>query len=222
MPAIVFDLDDTLYPERDFVFSAYRAVADAFARPLHVPFDLLQRMQELFDTPDRGRVFNVILAQAGVTGPRADALLADMIATYRTHEPRIRLHPDADHALTRFRAGHRLGLISDGPLEMQKNKVGALGLPDRLDEIILTDQWGREFWKPHPRAFEEMSQRLGLPPDQCAYVADNPAKDFVAPASLGWRTVCIRRPGGIYADQKPARGTRIDQVIESLNVLVSR
>ena len=32
--AIVFDLDDTLYPEREYVFSAYRAVAKWIERHL--------------------------------------------------------------------------------------------------------------------------------------------------------------------------------------------
>ena len=217
--AIVFDLDDTLYPEREFVFSGYRAVADAFAGRLGAPFDLVQRMTELFDTPDRGRVFNVILAEAGVARAQVDALVSEMIATYRDHKPGIHLHPDADVALTRLGGRYRLSLISDGPLEMQNNKIDALDLPRRLDEVILTDRWGRQFWKPHPRAFEEMSRRLGLPAAECLYVADNPAKDFIAPGALGWSTALIRRPDGIYADREPAEGSRIDVTVESLDAL---
>lgn len=217
--AIVFDLDDTLYPEREFVFSGYRVVADAFAGRLGAPFDLVRRMTELFDTPDRGRVFNVILAEAGVAQAQVDALVPEMIATYRSHKPGIHLHPDADAALTRLGGRYRLGLISDGPLEMQNNKIDALDLRDRLDEVILTDRWGRQFWKPHPRAFEEMSRRLGLAAAECLYVADNPAKDFIAPGGLGWSTAFVRRPDGIYADQEPAEGSRIDLIVESLDAL---
>jgi putative hydrolase of the HAD superfamily len=217
--AIVFDLDDTLYPEREFVFSGYRAVAAAFADQIGAPFDLGRRMKELFDTPDRGRVFDVILAEAGIAGARVEGLVAEMIAAYRNHKPNIRLHRDAEAALSRLSGRCRLGLISDGPLQMQRNKVDALSLGDRLDEIILTDQWGREFWKPHPRAFEEMSRRLGISASRCVYVADNQAKDFVAPAALGWHTVLIRRRDGIYADSQPAAGSRVDAIIDSLDAL---
>lgn len=217
--AIVFDLDDTLYPERQFVFSAYRAVADAFAGRLGGSFDLFERMSELFDTPDRGRVFDVLLAEAGVAQDDRETMAAEMVAAYRAHQPDIRLHPDADAALTRFHGRCPLGLISDGPLEMQRNKVDALGLNGRLDEIILTDQWGRRFWKPHRRAFEEMSRHLDLPADRCVYVADNQAKDFVAPTALGWHTVLVRRPGGIYADRSPAQGSRVDTIIATLDAL---
>jgi putative hydrolase of the HAD superfamily len=218
--AIVFDLDDTLYPEREFVFSGYRAVADAFAERLNASFDLLRRMGQLFETPDRGRVFNVLVAEAGIVGDRADDLVREMIATYRTHQPRIRLHSDADAALTRLRGVYRLGLLSDGPLQMQNNKIDALGLCDRLDEIVLTDQWGREFWKPHHRGFEEISRRLGVPPTECLYVADNPAKDFIAPIALGWRTICVKRPGGIYTDRRPPEGGAPGAVIDTLNGLL--
>ena len=30
--AIIFDLDDTLYPERDYVLSGFRAVAQTYAQ----------------------------------------------------------------------------------------------------------------------------------------------------------------------------------------------
>jgi putative hydrolase of the HAD superfamily len=219
--AIVFDLDDTLYPERRFTFSGYRAVAGAFADRLGKPPDLLiARMQELFGTPDRGRVFNVILAEAGVAD--AESLVPAMVAAFRAHQPAISLYPDADAALDGLRGRCRLGLISDGPLQMQRNKLAALGLPSRLDEIILTDEWGPDFWKPHPRAFEEMSLRLGLSPGDCTYVADNPAKDFIAPYDLGWQTVRVRRPEGVYRDQPAPPGGGPGVTIDTLEALSLR
>lgn len=220
--AIVFDLDDTLYPEREFALSGYEAVAGVFADRLGVSTaHLAARMGELFDTPLRRRVFNTILAEAGVVQADVDALVAEMIAVYRGHAPRIHLHPDADSALSRLRDRCCLGLISDGPLDTQRNKVRALGLTGRLEEIILTDEWGEEFWKPHPRPFEEMSRRLGLPPQACIYVADNPAKDFIAPNALGWGTVLIKRSGGIYADRQAPRGGVPQAAISTLEALSS-
>ncbi len=214
----VFDLDDTLYPERAFAFSGYEAVAQAFADRLGRPANrLVARMRELFDSPHRGRVFNVLVDALGVAG--GDAIVPGMIDAFRFHRPAIQLFPDADNALTRLRGQCRLGLISDGPLPMQSNKIDALGLRPRLDEIILTDQWGREFWKPHPRAFEEMSNRLGAPPTTCTYVADNPAKDFIAPNALGWRTVCVRRPDGLYANQLAPPGGEPQDTVSSLEAL---
>ncbi len=213
--AVIFDLDDTLYSEKQYTLSGYRAVANAFSDRLSPGFDLYARMVALFDTPDRGRVFNVILEEAGAFG-RED-LLAEMIHTFRAHRPIISLYPDAAAALGRLAGRHSLGVISDGYYTVQKAKVDALGVAARLDVCILTDRWGRQFWKPHPRAFDEAAAQLGLRHDECVYVADNPAKDFVAPNRQGWRSVCIRRPEGIYRNEPAAPGGEPQCEIESLD-----
>jgi hypothetical protein len=48
-------------------------------------------------------------------------------------------------------------------------------------------------------------------------VADNPAKDFVAPHRLGWRTVRVRRPDSLHADVPS--GADVDAEIASLDDL---
>lgn len=199
--AVVFDLDDTLYPEKSFVFSGFEAVAAWLRQKVTCPFDPAERMRGLFEQGARGHIFDQVLAEMHCSD--ADTLVPLMVECYRSHEPQIGLFEDADRALVRWRAGYRLALISDGPLAMQQNKVNALGLADRLDLIILTDQWGREFWKPHPRAFETVQKTWGLDGAACLYIADNVEKDFFSPLWLGWRTVRICRKGATYEKSKP-------------------
>src|SRR5207249_9586322 len=81
----------------------------------------------------------------------------------------------------------RTAIISDGPLAAQQRKVEALGLQAWFDPILLTDRWGRDFWKPHERAFREIEALTAAGGAACAYLGDNPQKDFVAPSRLGWR-----------------------------------
>jgi len=215
--AVVFDLDDTLYPERQFAFSGFAAVAEAFTSIFGSPAESAAAMRRLFDTEHRPRVFNTLLREIG---HQDDAdLVARMVEVYRNHPPTISLFPDADDALTRLRTRVRLGLISDGPLRTQQNKVAALGLQPRVDFIVLTAELGPDSSKPHPAAFELMAERLGVSHRHCAYVADNPAKDFVAPNALGWLAVCIRREGGIYRATQPPRDGRECQAITSLDHL---
>jgi len=59
---------------------------------------------------------------------------------------------------------------------------------------------GRESWKPSPAGYRRIAEQLGVAHAACAYVADNPAKDFLTPNALGWRTVQWRREGQIHAD----------------------
>ena len=60
--AVIFDLDDTLFPEREYAFSGFRAVARAFSHVLGEVESATARMRELFDSQHRRRVFNQILA----------------------------------------------------------------------------------------------------------------------------------------------------------------
>ncbi|MCK6456783.1 MAG: HAD family hydrolase [Phycisphaerae bacterium] len=215
--AIVFDLDDTLYLERDYVFSGFRAVAAALADDLG-PADLIrERLVAEFDRGNRLTTFNALLEQLGRSGDAT--LLARMITCYREHGPTISLCEDADRALRRLAATARLGVLSDGRAAAQRAKVRALGLESRVHAIVLTDELGAAHWKPDTAAFVRMSHVLGAAPRDCTYVADNPAKDFVAPNRLGWRSIQIRRPGALYVDAPAPLDGRPESVICSLDEL---
>lgn len=215
--AVVFDLDDTLYPEREYAFSGFDAVAAKFEDVLGSRERASARMRELFETEHRRRVFDALLAEQGIAA--TTTLIQAMVTTYRAHAPRISLFSDADAALTRLRPTFRLGLITDGPSAMQWAKIEALRLRDRFDAIIVTDDLGPGFAKPHPRAFEQMVERLCVQHSECVYVADNPAKDFVAPRKLGWRTVQMDRPNGIYKHAVALSRGEPDQILASLDEL---
>ena len=217
MSAMVFDLDDTLYPERAYAFSGFADVATRFKSVLGNQVKSSALMRALFDTEHRAGVFDEVLSQKGLSGDAE--LLAGMIDTFRTHRPMIALHADADAALARLAPAHKLGIITDGPAAQQSAKVTALRLAPRVHEIILTDELGPGFAKPHPRSFEIIARRLAVDTAECVYVADNPTKDFVEPNALGWVTVRIVRPDGIYRDAIVADDGVPQHVISSLDEL---
>jgi putative hydrolase of the HAD superfamily len=222
--AVIFDLDDTLFPEREYAWSGFRAVALAHRGELDDPKAAVADLGRLFDGENRARVFDALLRER--FGRVDRDLLTAMIRTYREHAPAITPYPDVNAALTRLRARFKLGLITDGRAEGQWAKIDALQLRPRFDRIIVTadlaaqSQGDAAAWsKPHPRAFEEMAQHLGVPHAGCAYVADNVSKDFVAPNALGWMTVRVLRPGGVYADAACAAGGEAEFSIKSLDEL---
>jgi len=189
------------------VESGLRAAGAWFEREHGRP-DLATVAVEIFRSGARGRIFDVALARIGAVS--APDLIAQLVAVYRRHAPGLRLFPDANTALALWRARPdvRLGIITDGYAAVQRGKLAALHLEGVVDHIICTDELGREFWKPSPVAFEQLAALAGCRAEACVYVGDNPAKDFVAPNRLGWRTVRIRRPGGEHAaaEADPALG----------------
>ena len=105
---------------------------------------------------------------------------------------------DAEDILRRSPDYRRIGLITDGAARSQERKIKALKLDSFVHTILVTDLFGRQAWKPSPTAFQYFSQVTQAKPANLIYVGDNANKDFVAPNALGWTTVHICRPDGIY------------------------
>jgi len=139
-------------------------------------------------------VFDAVLLESGKAA--TPELVSAMVEIYRTHKPSINLAQDALEALRELRQIATIAVISDGPITSQSRKAEALELESFADPILLTEIWGSQYRKPHPRAFQELQRHR--PAHVYVYVADNPLKDFAAPRQLGWVTVRVRRPGGLY------------------------
>lgn len=191
---VAFDLDDTLYLERDYVKSGFRAVAEHVAAgDGELQGRAFALMWEGFLGGARGTTFNTLLATFPELGERYT--ITDLVACYREHAPTIDLLPGVEALLLELQSrGARLAVISDGPLVSQAAKAAALGVARYADPVILTDAWGQAYWKPHARAFGAVACAFGLPPERLLYVGDNPEKDFHAPTRLGWRSVRLRLP----------------------------
>lgn len=210
---IVFDLDDTLYLERDYVRSGLRAVGRWASTALGMD-GLGEVMRARFEAGARSHIFDDSLQEMGLTP--SPPIIARMLATYRQHRPDICLAPDAERFLARRDGRTGFAVITDGFLDAQRRKIRALGLYGRGIHLgICTDKWGRECWKPNPRAFEHVEQIFGRLGGSLTYVADNPSKDFTAPRSRGWRTVQIARPDRIHKFGVN-EGVKADRIIETL------
>jgi putative hydrolase of the HAD superfamily len=201
---VVFDLDDTLYPERDFVLSGFAAV-DTWLQGNHRIGGFAAKAEVLFAAGHRGRIFDQALELLDVS--TADALVPAMIEIYRHHAPALRLYSDADHALEWVgTAGLRTALITDGISFVQRAKIRALGLETRIQNRIVTDELGgKQFWKPHQEAFLRVMRAHSGPSSGYVYIADNPRKDFIAPRQLGWRTLRVRRAGCEHTNYEGAK-----------------
>jgi putative hydrolase of the HAD superfamily len=214
---VAFDLDDTLYLERDFIRSGFAAVG-AWLATQHGVRGFEACAWRLFETGRRGDIFDQVLPRLGVDPERA--LIDRLVRVYRAHRPTIRLDAAAAALLARLDGRCLLAILTDGFHDTQRRKIAALGLEARCRLVVCTDQWGREHWKPSPRGFLHIQEMLGASPEGCIYIGDNPVKDFRAPKALGWRTLRLRHPQGEHVgavpasklDEADATVTSLDQV----------
>ncbi len=194
--AIVFDLDDTLFPEHQFVLSGLRTVGEWVSTYLSRP-GFYAKAEQLFREGRRGNIFNLALDQLGMVYDQK--LIANLIDVYRNHKPNLSLYEDASWAIDYYKGKKQLGILTDGYLETQRNKVEALGLSEIFEAIVYSDEFGREHWKPSEIPYRKLMEKLTCNGDECVYIADNPGKDFISARALGWQTIHICRKGGEYA-----------------------
>ena len=180
---VVFDLDDTLYSEEDFLLSAYRLICERIAERTGE-----DHYGALVGYRDAGLVaLDELLARHEVP-----YTIAELLELYRYHAPSIELRPGVAELLERIRAwGLGLALITDGRSRTQRAKLEALGVAEAFDYVSVSEEIGAT--KPSPLAFERTM--AALPAARYAYVGDNYGKDFVAPNTLGWLTIGLRDDG---------------------------
>lgn len=199
--AVVFDLDDTLYAERDYVMSGFRAVAQWAEQHLGISAAQgFQQLQSLFEQGIRGDTFNRWLAQ---NGHNPESLIPDLVKVYREHKPELRPFVGVPELLAQLQQRFRIGLVSDGYLQVQQKKFTALNLMRYFNSVVFSDAWGREAWKPSEIPFCAVLDQLGTHPACAVYVGDNPKKDFLGARSIGMAAIRLRLPYGEYAALEP-------------------
>ncbi len=211
----IFDLDDTLYPERDYVVSGFRAVARWGAAEFGWSEESsLACMLDLLARHGRGRVFNSWLEIHGV---RPSTRVVDTaLRVYRHHSPEIKLPEPHRALLERLAVRSPLYLVTDGHKIVQAKKVAALGIAPFFAGVYITHRYGRAAAKPSPRCFELIKRRTEAAWTDMLYVGDNPAKDFVTLNKIGVRTVRVMTGNHAQDRAKPGYDAvhRIDRLPE--------
>jgi putative hydrolase of the HAD superfamily len=197
--AVIFDLDDTLFPQADFLRGAWGSVAEAGARlGLNRNQFLLALRTICAEGSDRGRIIDRALAALGAE----DVPVEPLVAAFRAHRPpRLTPYPGAADAVVDMRARLPVALVSDGDPPGQRAKLDALGLADAFDVVVLSDELGRLWRKPEPRPFLHAARLLGVRPADVVVIGDRPDKDVAGAHRAGMRAIRVRT--GEYASAPP-------------------
>ncbi len=178
----IFDLDDTLYKEIDFLKSAYREIAMIIG---HLEaFDFMLDSYLYGDNAFKSVIYKYHLKFT----------VGQLLDIYRNHKPDISLEQDTITTLDALKArGIIMCLLTDGRSVTQRNKIEALGLYRWFEEedILISEEFG--YGKPSIECYQYFLDHY--PDAQFTVIGDNPAKDFLTPNKLGWMTICLRPNG---------------------------
>lgn len=213
---IVFDLDDTLYLQQDYKVSGFQAVARWLEEnghgTLQKNIDALLSILDLYG-PSYPQMFNRFIEQVSLP----DTLIPTLIQVFIHHQPNIKLFPDARSMIVRLRSLYRLGILTDGLLQVQQAKIKALSLENLVDDILYSDSLGLS--KPAEQLFAWFENRFQIPGQELVYIADNPKKDFHGANKRGWKT--IRVLSGEHANFVTANQREISATVANLTCIIN-
>ncbi len=213
---VAFDLDDTLYPEIDYVRSGFAAVAQELHREHGVAsVESLEVMTRSLQERGRGRQFDDVLDHWGLLSRDR---VRRLLSVYRQHDPAITLPAESRDVLATLESRWPLYLVTDGNHRVQQRKVDALGISESFQWCYYTNRYGREHAKPSTRVFELMLRREGVDPSELVYVGDNPAKDFVGVRRLGGQTVRVLT--GTHREAEPRPAHEADACVRSIGLVL--
>ena len=215
--AVLFDLDDTLYLERDYVLGAFTQVMqEVESLGFKSGYALDGYLMSIWDREGRDRVLDKAADRLGFPAE----WVPHLVDVFRNHEPDIRLFPEVRRVIERLRADYLLALVTDGHAHVQRRKIRRLGLDRMMDCIVIADDYGRRHWKPDPLPFEVACSELGVLPAEAVMVGDNPERDVRGAKRFKMKSVRLRRPLGYFSALGAAPEDEPDYEISDLSRLV--
>lgn len=174
---IVFDLDDTLYEEKTFVYSGFLEVAKWISKISNKSSkEIFEHMVKELSISGRGKIFDNVLEKYF---KKTRKNINKCISIYRLHKPAIKLDSEVVKILLELGKIYKLYIVTDGNKIVQNNKIKSLELEKYIEKAFITYRYGLAASKPSLKCFEIIKNKEKVNWQDIVYIGDNPKKDFV-------------------------------------------
>lgn len=225
--AVLFDFDDTLGP-RD---PAFTAGVHGFMERWYPTLDEEERKSREKEMIH----FNAYGYRMTVTYPEFIALFLEKWPPEKPETPEKALHalwfdffshytlfPETLRVLDSLReAGLTVGVITNGLSYLQNSKLDATGVRPHTDITAVSGTEGVH--KPDKSIFLRVAARLGIAPEDCLYVGDNPKNDIFGSLGAGmhaaWLDTELSPDHPCYDTPVPPQAHRIRSLDEVAGVI---
>lgn len=218
----IFDLDDTLYEEMQYVRAGMKSVSKYLSQKYGIECNKIYgSCMEILERDGRGRVFDKLCE---IYELKEDVKV--LVDKYRGTRPKLQLYSDAEKLLSLLNEdGYKVGIITDGNAQVQEAKLKGLNLEKWVDAVVLTDRLkdkeGNSVSKPHTEVYEECLKLLCSKATESVYIGDNPNKDFIGAKKVGLKTVRIVRESGMFVNSVMPKEYEAEMTIHSFEELMS-
>lgn len=161
------------------------------------------------------------LAEAGVT----DTSVAPEAAECFIEQRRVRheVFPETRRVLRQFRGSFRMGIITNGAPDIQRQKIAETRMAPYFDMILVSGEFGQG--KPDPRIFHFAMHSLGGSVERSVMVGNSLSRDIAGARAAGIKSVWVLRDGtnppthtGIHADETIASLDQLGPALERLGL----
>jgi putative hydrolase of the HAD superfamily len=212
--AVIFDLDNVLYDEKDYFYAAFEKIAAYLSDRCSIPKEkIFEKLVADFQNKSSlyPRLFNDLIADCGLD----QKLITELMTLFSSVKPNLEMFSGSKDLLLALRKQRiKLGLVTNGNIQTQKNKVHLLKIEKYFDSIIYAREMGIGREKPDPQAYRAMLQALGVKAEETICVGDNPFTDFLGAKKLGIKTV--RLQGGEFKNVNLSQEYEADMTISSI------
>jgi len=197
---VVFDLDDTLYDEKQFVYSGFKEVANWISMMSDTSYiEIFDFMVNDLAINGRGTVFNNALDKYF---KKTVKNIRKCLSIYRLHKPNIKLDADVVDLLLELRKKYKLYIVTDGNKIVQSNKIKSLEVEKYVEKVFITYRYGLKASKPSLKCFEIIKNLEQVNWLDLVYIGDNPNKDFVNLNKVNAVTIRVLQGDYAFVDAK--------------------
>ncbi len=183
---VIFDLDDTIYPEQQYNLACYRAAANRLFQDYSI--DIYPYIEEQFKKKNYQNLFSLAIKNTGLVC-NEDYIVNVLVKTYRNFRPELTPYKGFNRYIERLKEQFRLAIITDGSLYIQRSKINALGIASNFDLILCSSELGCGVKKPSSEPYECVLNQLKTCHQDSVYIGDNAQKDFIYPNYSGMHSI---------------------------------
>ncbi|MBA3725712.1 MAG: HAD family hydrolase [Armatimonadetes bacterium] len=224
--AIFFDLDDTLCA---YWSASRRGLRQAFEEaPLECdPDKAIEAWRNVFSTfspeiktdswyerylesgePTRTEHMRRVLTSLGCP---SDQLATKLSARYaELRDASLEPFQETHEVLEFLKSKYILGLITNGPADVQRQEIETLGIGEYFDHILIEGEY--KLGKPHQEIFDEARRLSGFEHDEMLFVGNAFEHDVQGSKNAGWHSIWVNKA----METNPGSGPQPDAVAFNL------
>ena len=182
LKAIGFDLDNTLYDQKQFEYFAFWHVATEVSKYYGInKNNYFSMLKDLFNKGISDFTFDraIKLCKGEIPKDWEFFVKTKLLRAYRSAKPKLKLFNWVESFLTEAISKKlKLVIITNGGIEIQNYKIVALGLEKFCDKIYISDEFIPQARKPDITLFKYFLRDFNLKGKDVIYIGDNIKTDI--------------------------------------------